>query len=179
MIALGPVLGSAMAITATFVPVLRARSSRRAAEAATVAAVPELVDLLRLAVAAGYSVHQMLDLVRTRVPAPFVGAVGEVRRRVGLGARLGDSLDAFDALGEPARPLAAVLRSAAFDGVALAPALDRVAGDARLQRRRAAETAARRLPVQLLVPLVVCILPAFGVLAIVPLLVVSVQSLHL
>jgi hypothetical protein len=46
-------------------------------------------------------------------------------------------------------------------------------------RRRRAEEDARRLPVQLLFPLVLCVLPAFGLLAVVPLLLASLQSLQL
>lgn len=177
MIGTGPVLGIALASGATFVPALRSRTRRRRREAVVTGAVTELVDLLRLAVAAGLTVHQVLDLVLDRSPEPFVEPLREVQRRVRLGVRLGDALDGLEPLGEPVRPLVAALRSAAFDGVPLAPALERVAFDARLQRRRAAETAARRLPVHLLLPLVLCVLPAFGLLAIVPLLIVSLQSL--
>ena len=41
-----------------------------------------------------------------------------------------------------------------------------VGAEARLLRRRASEVAARRLPVQLLFPLVLCTLPAFALLAV-------------
>jgi pilus assembly protein TadC len=57
--------------------------------------------------------------------------------------------------------------------------LDRVSVDCRLRRRRAAEEAARRLPVTLLFPLVLTTLPAFALLTIVPLLVGSFSSLSL
>lgn len=179
MILVGPVAGVAVAAGATVVPLARVRADTARRSMVIAAAVPELVDLLRLGVAAGLSVHQVLDVVEARAPSPVRESVSEVRRRVAFGARLGDALDALDHLGEPVRPLVAALRSAAFDGVPLGPALERVAADARLQRRRAAEIATRRLPVQLLLPLVLCVLPAFGLLAIVPLLVVSLRSLHL
>ena len=179
MIGTSPIVGVVLATGATFVPVLRARAAAARREALVVASVPETVDLLRLAVAAGQSVHQVIDTVASRAPAPFADALAEVGRRVRLGARLGDAVDALHRTGDAAHPLAAALRSTAFDGVALGPALERVAADARLQRRRAAEIAARRLPVQLLLPLVVCVLPAFGLLAVAPLIVVSLQSLHL
>jgi tight adherence protein C len=47
-------------------------------------------------------------------------------------------------------------------GTPLAPALERVAIEGRLRRRRQAEEAARRLPMTLLVPLVLTTLPAFA-----------------
>lgn len=178
MIGLHPFVGSALAVGATIVPVLRLRSQRAASEGARQRSIPELVDLFRLAVGAGLSVHQILDVVLPRSPEVFAPTLTEVRRRVALGQRLGDALDAFDELGESARPLAMALRSAAFDGVPLGPALERVAADARMQRRRWAEINARRLPVQLLFPLVVCVLPAFGLLAIVPLVLSALGTLR-
>lgn len=178
MIGVGPVVGSALAIGAFLVPVARHRSQQVSIRSARRQSVPELVDLFRLAVGADLSVHQVVDVVEPHAPEVFASALAEVRRRVALGQRFGDALDAFDELGEPVRPLVASLRAAAFDGVALEPALERVAADARLQRRRWAEINARKLPVQLLFPLVLCILPAFGLLAIVPLMMTSLSSLH-
>lgn len=171
-------LGCAIAIGASLVPVVRHRSRAMALDGARRQSVPELVDLFRLAVGAGLSIHQVVDVVEPLSPPAFAPALIEVRRRVSLGQRLGDALEVFDEFGDPVRPLVAALRSSAFDGVALSPALERVADDARLQRRRWAEINARRLPVQLLFPLVLCILPAFGLLAIVPLVASSLGSLQ-
>jgi len=178
VIGVGPLVGSALAVGATMVPVLRSRSQQRTIDAARRQNLPELVDLFRLAVGAGHSVHQAIGIVTPRAPDAYSTTMQEISRRVSLGQRLGDAFDAFDELGDVVRPLAMALRSAAFDGVPLAPALDRVANDARLQRRRWAEANARRLPVQLLFPLLVCILPAFGLLAIAPLVLSALGSLQ-
>jgi len=51
-------------------------------------------------------------------------------------------------------------------------------GVARQQRRRDSDAAARELPVRLAVPLVLCTLPSFVLLAIVPLLLGALSSLH-
>ena len=85
-------------------------------------------------------------------------------------ARLGD-------LGAAVRPLVAALVAAERYGAAVGARLERLALDARLAHRRRAEEAARRLPVQLLFPLVGCILPAFGLLTVVPLLAASMPRL--
>lgn len=160
-------------------PVFRSRSRRRAHERRIRSVLPDVVDLFRLAVGSGLSVHQTVDVVAARAPAPVDAVLEEVRRRVGLGARLGDALDALDQLGDPALPLAAALRSSARYGAPLGVALERAAADARVLRRRRAEEEARRLPIQLLFPLVVCVLPAFGLLAVVPLVLASLHSLQL
>ena len=159
--------------------VLRHRSQRVRRERAVRGALPDAVDLFRLAVGAGLSVHQAVDAVAPRAPAPIDATLSEVRRRVGVGVRLGDALDVLDDLGDPVLPLAAALRGAARYGTPLGPSLERVGADARVLRRRRAEEEARRLPVQLLFPLVVCVLPAFGLLAVVPLLLASLGSLSL
>nr|WP_283251117.1 type II secretion system F family protein [Rhabdothermincola salaria] len=130
-----------------------------------------------MAVGAGLSVHQAIEVVAPRAAAPLGPALDEVCRRVTLGIRLGDALDELADLGDEARPLVAALAGAARYGSPLGAALDRVAVDARLLRRRRAEERARKLPVQLLFPLVMCVLPAFGLLAVVPLLAGSLPAL--
>jgi tight adherence protein C len=82
-------------------------------------------------------------------------------------------------LGEPVRPLVRALTSSERYGVPLRDALDRLAVEVRLDRRRRAEEAARRVPVKLLFPLVLCVLPAFALLTVVPLLVGAFRSLRL
>lgn len=178
-VVVSPVVAPLAAAPCLAVPALRRRSDRQARERAVRAAVPDTVDLFRLAVGAGLSVHQAVEAVAVRAPAPVGTALDEVVRRVHLGERLGDALDALAVLGDPALPLAAGLRGAARHGAPLADALERVAVDARLLRRRRAEEDARRLPVQMLFPLVMCVLPAFGLLAVVPLLLASLRSLQL
>ncbi|MCB1006710.1 MAG: type II secretion system F family protein, partial [Acidimicrobiales bacterium] len=94
--------------------------------------------------------------------------------------RLADALAQVpDSLGERVRPLTTVLVSSERYGVALLPALERLAVETRLERRRAAEATARRVPVKLLFPLVLCTLPAFALLTVVPLLAGSLRSLRL
>lgn len=175
---LSPLLALPAVALSGGLPAWRDRAARRTRARLVRATLPDVIDLFRLAVGAGLSVHQAIDAVAPRSPEPVHAALEEVRRRVALGARLGDAYDALDALGDPVLPLAAALRGAARHGAPLASALERVAADARVLRRRRAEEDARRLPVQLLFPLVLCVLPAFGLLAVVPLLLASLRSLQ-
>jgi tight adherence protein C len=93
---------------------------------------------------------------------------------------LADALeDAVTEVGETLRPLVVALTSSLRYGTPLVPALERVALEARADRRRRAEEAARRVPVKLLFPLVACILPAFAALTVLPLLAGTLESLRL
>ena len=62
-------------------------------------------------------------------------------------------------------------------GVPLLPALERTSLELRLDRRRAAELDGSPRPVRLLAPLVTCVLPAFALLTVVPLLAASLEAL--
>jgi hypothetical protein len=74
--------------------------------------------------------------------------------------------------------LADGLAAADRDGLPLSPILDRLATEARQQRRRRADTLARQLPIRLSLPLVLCTLPSFVLLAVAPLLLAAIASLR-
>ena len=73
-----------------------------------------------------------------------------------------------DEVGDEARTFAEALATSERYGLPLGPVLDRLVDDARAHRRHQAEQAARRLPVTMAFPLVVCTLPSFVLLAVVP-----------
>lgn len=172
-----PVLALGAAVGLFSWPVLQERRAQRDRDRTVRDELPDVVELFRLAVGAGLTVPLAVDAVARRVDGCFGAALGEVRVRVEHGERLSDALAALADVGEAARPLAAALIASEREGAPLAHSLERVAADARLVRRRRAEEDARRLPVQLLFPLVACVLPAFGLLTVVPLLAGSLPSL--
>ena len=93
----------------------------------------------------------------------------------------GESLvDALDALGvregEPLEGVLAMLVVAQRSGAPIGDALERAAVRQRAELRRAAETRVRRLPVTMLLPLLACVMPAFVLLTIVPLLVGGISE---
>jgi Flp pilus assembly protein TadB len=140
----------------------------------------DVIDLFVLALGAGLNLRLALTAVARRAPSAWAPALADVVDQVERGMRAGDALDALpQVLGESARPLVRVLAGAERYGTPLLPALDRLALDARLDRRRRAEEAARRVPVKLLLPLVLCVLPAFGLLTVAPLLAGALESLRL
>jgi tight adherence protein C len=176
----GPAVGLAGAGAAVGVPVWQRRRRDRRARAAIVDALPDTVDLLVVAVAAGLNVALALRAVGPRAPPAVGGAIVDATRRIERGERAGDALARLPAtLGDDLWPLVTVLTMALLYGAPLLEPLERLAGDARGQRRRAAEEAARREPVKLLFPLVVLVLPAFALLTVVPLLAGTLRGLRL
>jgi hypothetical protein len=69
------------------------------------------------------------------------------------------------------------LLSAARDGLPVASVMQRLADEARDERRRSTEAAIRTLPVRLALPLVCCILPSFILLGVVPLAIDSLSTI--
>lgn len=176
---LWPPAGLVAALMCWAQPAWRARGDQRRAEAEVVRLLPDVVDLLGVAVSAGCTVPLALAMVAPRVGGPLGTGLGKALRRVQLGERHADALQAVCAeAGEITRPLVVALQSAEHYGSPLVPALERLSSECRGRRRRQAEIAARRTPVRLLFPLVLCTLPAFALLTVVPLLAGSLTSLR-
>lgn len=175
-----PVAGVVVAALLTALPVVARRRRARRRAAAVRSALPDAVDLVRLGIDAGLTPGLTLAEAAPRLPAPLGPRLAQVVGEVASGRRLAAALAAAaDDLGEPVRPLTAALATAERDGTALAPALERLAGEVRRDRRRRAEEQARRLPVKLLFPLVLCALPAFALLTLVPLVAGALSTLRL
>ncbi|MDQ6698216.1 MAG: type II secretion system F family protein [Actinomycetota bacterium] len=153
---------------------------RRVHEARIVASLPETIDLFMLAAGAGLPVQRALAVVAARADGPVGAELQAAARRVELGARTTEALEAVaEALGDSVRPLVSALCASERYGTPLVAALERLAIEARTDQRRRAEEAARRVPVRLLFPLVLCTLPAFALLTVVPLLIGAFATLRL
>ncbi|MCP3913664.1 MAG: type II secretion system F family protein [Actinomycetia bacterium] len=179
------VLGVVSPLLGVIVPVLvgalgwrRRRAQQQRELSRAIADLPEVADLLAVAASAGLTPHAMLDLLADLLPNnAVVNTLAEARTRAARGGRLADELEAL-ALTQPRLgSLTSALGGAERFGAPLEPALVMVARDARTGRRRQVEEQARRLPVRLLFPLIVCVLPAFVLLTVVPVLVATVGDL--
>ena len=177
-VVIGPTPAVAAAGAAVVMGLARRRARRHRRVAARDRAIPELIDLFRLAASAGQPVAAAIASVAARAPAPVAPAVAAARAHLAAGGSLAGAIDRLASLlGPDGRELADALADAARSGTALVAVLDRVGATARDRRTRAAEEAARRLPVALLFPLAGCILPAAVLLAVVPVLAASLGSL--
>lgn len=169
-----PVLVPAVPVVSLAVHRLRLRSGERRREAERAAELPEVLELVAVALRAGATVPVAAILVAGRGPGAAADAFGAVLARTDAGVPFVDALDALPTLlGEAYRPLSAALVAAERDGAPLVAMVTRLAGDAHDARRRLAESRSRQVPVRLLLPLVCCTLPAVVVVTVVPLVAVS------
>lgn len=156
----------------------RSHARGRERERALTQCLPDAIDLLALCTSAGLTLPLAHPLLADAVPPPLGPALSAALRAAEHGRSRADALtEALHPLGDGATALAHVLADHLRYGAALGPALDRLGAEVRLHRRRRAEEAARRVPVRLLGPLVACVLPAFGLLTVVPLLAASLHTL--
>jgi tight adherence protein C len=179
VLAAGVILAAAAVVTAAGLAaaVRSRRVTRRRRERD--AALPLAIEMLVLAVHAGLSPTQAVLDVADRAPRPCRRAFAAARHRLERGQPLAEALGALvDELGPVAAPLAEGIAAADHFGLPLGPLLDELAVQARESRRRLAEADARALPVRLSFPLVVCTLPSFALLAIVPAVLGTISSLR-
>lgn len=156
-----------------------ARVRRRRTARAVDAGLADAIDLIVLAVRAGMLPATALRSAHHHFAPPLRDAVAAVLARLDDGARFCDALPLLSQrLGPALDPLVDGLAVADRDGLPLGPVLERLAADARAHRRRQVDTAARQLPVRLALPLVLCTLPSFVLLAVAPLLLTALSSLH-
>jgi len=174
----GPLLAAGGVAAAAGWPRLRRVLASRALQSAIDIALPDAIEMLILVVHAGMTPHQAIDVLTTRAPRPTRPAFVEVRHRTSRGAPLADALHALpEMLGPGVATLADTLSMAERYGTPIERTLEQLSVDVRERRLRQAEADARKLPVRMSFPLVVCTLPSFVLVAIVPAVLAALASL--
>jgi tight adherence protein C len=168
---ISPVLAVAAAVLTFAHAVGAQRRAGRARRRAWSAHVPDLVELVRLAIGSGCTTHLTLILIARHAGGP----VGDMLDRTAVSLREGLStaealVELQERVGPAVRPLCSALLGSERYGLPVSATLEALAVEARLSRQREAELRSKRLPVLLIFPLVTCILPAFALLTVVPLL---------
>lgn len=140
----------------------------------------EFVDLLVVLLKSGRTTHQALGCITEWGTGNVRTAADRTLARCNAGERLAEALgELLEVFGSPAVGIANTLAAAERDGLPIAPVLDRLVGEVHAERRRQAQIDASKLPVKLAFPLVLCVLPSFVVLTIVPILIGALSSLTL
>lgn len=175
----GPALTSVLGAIVAVAAASRRKRAERARRSAIEAAMPDTIELLVMSLHAGYSPTQAIARLALDAPEPVRPAFVSVEQRLHRGHAVADALgDLATSCGRCALPLVNAMSAAVRDGLPLAPVLDRLTDEANASRRRQGEAAARRLPVRLSFPLVVCTLPSFVLLAIAPAVLGALSTLR-
>lgn len=130
--------------------------------------VPQVCELLAVCLDAGRPPRGALRVVSRLVDGPIGGELLAVQQRIDLGvdeAEAWASLSAVPGYRAVGRDLSRSVRS----GLGLSGLLRQHASDARSQAAASAVVAARGVGVRSVVPLMLCFLPAFMLLGVVPL----------
>ena len=142
--------------------------------------VPEFVDVVSVYLRSGQPPALAFLHASDTAPGTIGVAAREVAERIHNGERFVDVLTSSRSeFGLHAQPMIDALIDTERDGLAPRELFDRLATDAHAQRRRDADMRIRVLPVRLTLPLVGCILPAYVLLAVVPLLASQLSSVNL
>jgi tight adherence protein C len=145
---------------------------------AVLRALPDTLDVLAACVRAGASVGGAFSLASQRENGPLGDAMRAAVGALDHGLR---KEEAYALLCERARTpevrsVVNALRRAERLGTSVASTLVVLAQDMRERRRAAAEEEVRGAPVRMLFPVIVCFLPAFVLLTIVPVLLVAIRG---
>lgn len=154
------------------------RTAARRRLAAVEGDLPASTDLLAVALLSGCPFSAAVQAVAEVHRGAVADGWRVVMHRVGLGGVLDEELRSWgDGAGPHGARLVETLLTARRSGAAVGPALRRLAADQRELVRRRAEERARRLPVLLLLPLATCVLPAFVLVAVVPVAIAGAGSI--
>ena len=151
---------------------LEARRAERLRESCLLD-LPEMLDILSLALGAGLAFDQAFEWYLDRSDTPLAAEFrrAEQAYQVGMVSRLRAFEDVADSLQEEAvLRFVATLRQAFTLGAPLAPALDTLSRETRRYRASRLEERIAKTPVKLLVPLGACIVPAVLILLMGPIM---------
>lgn len=175
-----PLLGLGTAVGGWVSSLLARRRRARWRQDLLVDATADVIDLFAVSLLSGHNVVGGLRQVADWMTGELGDACRHAVRQIGHGRPVVDALETLaDDIGAPVRPLVAALIASERHGSPIIESLARLAADSRTDRRRRAEAAARRLPVVLLFPLVVCVLPAFLLVTVVPVVIDTFSTFDL
>jgi tight adherence protein C len=132
--------------------------------------LPDALDLLTVSVEAGLGFDAAMMQVAGAMPGPLSREIARVLQEMQMGVRRADAMRALGTRTRVVelRTVAVAVVQATDLGIPIANVLREQAAQMRLRRRQRAEEQARKVPVKLVVPLILCILPALFIVVIGP-----------
>ena len=158
----------------------RVRQSRlqRETAAVTTTQLSNATDMLSVLLLSGMTTPQALQQLHHYLDEPCRAVFFDCGQLLSHGSRFHDVVRQLSStFGSPAFALCEALLASERDGIAVGPLLERLSAVNRQQRRQELDAAARQLPVRMAIPLVICVLPSFVLLGVVPLFVGSLSGL--
>lgn len=156
---------------------LARRRRQRSTDQRLLGELPGVLDLLGVAIGAGATPRTALDTAARWGPELTGAYLRQVTVQTDLGGSLAESVGRLRETAPLLGPVAEILITSAQLGAPAGAALARLSDETRSTLHRAAEARARTLPVKLLFPLVFLVLPAFGLLTVVPAILSALQRL--
>ena len=140
--------------------------------------LPDALDLLTLSVEAGLGFDAALSQVATTMPGPLAGEISRVLQEMQMGVRRADAMRGLGARTRvlQLRTTATAVMQAGELGIPIANVLRGQASEMRLVRRQRAEEQARKVPVKVVIPLILCLFPALFIVVVGP---AAVNLMHL
>ena len=166
--ALGVAAAAVVALAVHRALVRREPSSLRRRRQEVARGLPQVVDLLAVTLSAGASPSSAISAVTSAVDGPVVAELRAVEHGLELGrdpARVWRELAQRPGLAPLGRTMARAIES----GASVSDALHRLAEDLHASSRLEAESRARTVGVRAAAPLGLCLLPAFVLVGVVPL----------
>lgn len=148
---------------------------KKLADKLVVKDMPYVYGLMAIASSSGLSGESSLRCVAQYVPKSVAKPIEKAVKEIDGGKSFSESLIQWNEYPH-LRSLSHILVESMESGTDSLPTLDALTRDATNKVRRNTETAIKRLPVTMLFPLVLCILPAFMLLSVVPTLISGFMS---
>jgi len=157
------------------------RTSRNtnAVEQTATQQLPMTVALLELAIAAGYGPRASISIVGSYGHGPVAAWFAQIAKNVAAGADLAEAVDLHREFPDGVRRVLRMLEQAERYGQPIGPQLGLLADELHREQIAQIDEASQRLSVHMIFPLVLCILPAFLLLSILPLLVALLDQINL
>jgi tight adherence protein C len=160
-------------------PLLWLRRRARARQTVIWKSLADAFDLVTVSVEAGLGLDAALRQVSQKLRGPLADEIGQMLREVGMGRPRREALE--DLAERTDVPEVTTFVNAVIQAEQLGTSLGRVlraqAMTLRVRRRQRAEEMARKAPVKLVFPLVLCVMPSFFIVTIGPVFVRLVNYL--
>jgi len=171
-----PIACAALGIAA---PMLWLRRRARGRQLAIWKSLPDTFDLITVSVEAGLGLDAAMRQVAEKVRGPLADEIAQMLREVGMGRARREALE--DLAARTDVPEVVTFVNAIVQAEQLGTSVGRVlrsqAVMLRIRRRQKAEATARRAPIKMVFPLVLCIMPSFFIVTVGPIFVRFVDYL--